>query len=65
MEQWVWGYLTAFERHGRPRRNVQTDARNAIWQQLDAYCATHPRILFGEAVGMLVEQSRRRSSRQR
>lgn len=65
MEQWAWGYLTAFERYGRPRRTVQAEVRNGFWGELDAYCAAHQQMLFGEAVGMLVERSRRRPSRKR
>jgi len=67
MEQWAWGYVTAFERYGEPHRNAQAraDVRNAIWGQLDAYCVAHPRSAFGDAVSLLVERLRRRPSRRR
>lgn len=65
MQQWAWGYLTASQRYRPlPIRNVVA-MRDAIWGQLDAYCTTHQRASFGEAVSMLVEQLRRRPSRQR
>lgn len=61
MEEWAWGYLTAFSRYG-PRTNAAAPAemRRVIWGRLDAYCAAHQRAAFGEAVSLLVEELRRR-----
>jgi hypothetical protein len=63
MQQWAWGYLRASQRY-RPVRNAAA-MRDAIWGQLDAYCATHQGASFGEAVRMLDERWRRRPSRRR
>jgi len=67
MEQWAWGYLTAFEHYRRRSRNVraQADLRNAFWGRLDDYCAAHQESLFGDAVQTIVERLSRRSSRHR
>lgn len=66
MEEWAWGYLTAFSRYG-PRQSAKAEAemKIAIWDRLDAYCTAHQRATFGEAVGKAVEELRRRSSSRR
>jgi hypothetical protein len=44
MKEWVWGYLTAFNRYGpQPDGNVVANTpADEIWGVLDAYCATDP-----------------------
>jgi hypothetical protein len=61
MEEWAWGYLTAFTRYG-PRTDAaaRAEMRRVIWSRLDAYCAADQRATFGDAVSMLVDELRRR-----
>lgn len=61
MEEFVWGFLTAFDLYGpRSSRKATADLRASIWGELDAYCAARPTAMFSEPVRLLVDPSRRR-----